>query len=170
MSAVELCSRGRLCMKHDYYVMCSKYCELLIIKARVTDWEAKGGLHVVSLTITPIFQNSSHHLANPQEMRLGKRPFTWDGLFCVPYMAPSRSLGWPRSWFHNQATAAVERPPPSTSIPQSVLVDEEVVSGYDRSTFYPAYPGQILDGRFELKAKIGWGSSSTVWLAKDISW
>lgn len=56
------------------------------------------------------------------------------------------------------------------SISPDVLVDEEAVPGYDRRPFYPAHPGQVVDDRYELKAKIGWGSSSTVWLTEDIGW
>ncbi|KAH8747394.1 kinase-like domain-containing protein, partial [Hyaloscypha finlandica] len=41
------------------------------------------------------------------------------------------------------------------------------VPGYRPEYFYPANPGDVLSGRYELKAKIGWGSSSTVWLARD---
>jgi len=48
------------------------------------------------------------------------------------------------------------------------LVEEESIPRYNPSHFYHPNPGEILDRRFELKAKIGWGSSSTVWLAKDI--
>jgi len=59
----------------------------------------------------------------------------------------------------------------SSPLPESlslgVLVDEENVPGYRPEYFYPANPGDVLDGRYELKAKIGWGSSSTVWLARD---
>lgn len=54
-------------------------------------------------------------------------------------------------------------------IPANVLVDEETVPRYNWRAFYPAYPGELLDQRYELKTKIGWGSSSTVWLAEDVS-
>ncbi|KAJ9129998.1 Kinase domain-containing protein [Pleurostoma richardsiae] len=59
--------------------------------------------------------------------------------------------------------------PPPESISTDVLVDEETVPGYDWKAFYPAHPGELLDNRYELKTKVGWGSSSTVWLAGDIS-
>jgi hypothetical protein len=50
-----------------------------------------------------------------------------------------------------------------------VLVDEEIAPGYNWKAFYPAHPGEVLDSRYELKTKVGWGSSSTVWLAEDIT-
>ncbi|POR38204.1 Kinase domain-containing protein [Tolypocladium paradoxum] len=76
-------------------------------------------------------------------------------------------LALPR--FRFKSTAAPSSPTPE-SIPPDVLVDEEIVPGYDRKAFYKAHPGEVLDGRYKLKAKIGWGSSSTVWLAEDTSW
>ncbi|KAI0469392.1 kinase-like domain-containing protein [Xylaria cf. heliscus] len=38
-----------------------------------------------------------------------------------------------------------------------------------RDSYYPSNPGDVLDNRYKLKARIGWGSISTVWLAQDIS-
>lgn len=40
-----------------------------------------------------------------------------------------------------------------------VSVDEENVPRYNPEAFYPASPGDVLDGRFELLAKLGWGTS-----------
>lgn len=54
-------------------------------------------------------------------------------------------------------------------IPQQELVDEEVNPDYDPTAFYPAKPGEVLAKKFRLLVKIGWGSQSTVWLARDIS-
>ncbi|EFY84567.1 serine/threonine-protein kinase, putative [Metarhizium acridum CQMa 102] len=53
------------------------------------------------------------------------------------------------------------------TLPMEVPVDEENVPRYDPEAFYPANPGDVLNGRFELLAKLGWGTSSTVWLAND---
>ncbi|KAJ9209278.1 hypothetical protein DTO166G4_9119 [Paecilomyces variotii] len=54
-------------------------------------------------------------------------------------------------------------------IPQQEPVDEELCPGYNSASFYPANPGEVLAERFQLLVKIGWGSQSTVWLARDIS-
>ncbi|KAL4770116.1 putative serine/threonine-protein kinase [Aspergillus nidulans var. acristatus] len=54
-------------------------------------------------------------------------------------------------------------------IPQQELVDEEVCPDYDSTAFYPARPEEVLAKRFQLLFKIGWGSQSTVWLARDVS-
>ncbi|RAK95101.1 putative serine/threonine-protein kinase [Aspergillus ibericus CBS 121593] len=54
-------------------------------------------------------------------------------------------------------------------IPQQELVDEEICPDYDPANCYPAKPGEVLAEKFQLLTKIGWGSQSTVWLARDIS-
>lgn len=66
---------------------------------------------------------------------------------------------------HDSAQAAIT----PIALPRDVPIEEELVPGYDPKRFYHPNPGEILDGRFELKAKIGWGTSSTVWLARDVS-
>lgn len=53
--------------------------------------------------------------------------------------------------------------------PQQEPVDEERYPGYNPASFYPANPGEVLAERFQLLVKIGWGSQSIVWLARDIS-
>ncbi|KAH9208450.1 kinase-like domain-containing protein [Leptodontidium sp. 2 PMI_412] len=57
--------------------------------------------------------------------------------------------------------------PPPESLPLAAPIDEEQIPGYEPRYFYHANPGDVLNCRYELKAKIGWGSSSTVWLARD---
>lgn len=59
----------------------------------------------------------------------------------------------------------------SNSIPPvlspDVPVDEEGVPGYRAETYFNANPGDLLNDKYRLVAKIGWGTSSTVWLAHD---
>jgi len=52
-------------------------------------------------------------------------------------------------------------------LPAEAVVDEERIPGYISEHYYPANPGDVLEGRYRLVTKIGWGSSSTVWLAFD---
>lgn len=54
-------------------------------------------------------------------------------------------------------------------IPQHELVDEEASPAYNPKYFYPAKPGEILANHYQLLVKIGWGTRSTTWLAKDIT-
>ncbi|RAL01113.1 protein kinase [Aspergillus ibericus CBS 121593] len=51
---------------------------------------------------------------------------------------------------------------------QDELVDEEICPSYGLKKYYPAEPGQVLDNRYQILVKVGWGSSSTTWFARDI--
>lgn len=53
-------------------------------------------------------------------------------------------------------------------LPVDKLVDEEICPGYDSKNFYPAQPGDVLASRYQIMVKVGWGSSSTVWFARDL--
>ncbi|KAJ5146587.1 protein kinase [Penicillium bovifimosum] len=58
--------------------------------------------------------------------------------------------------------------PPPKLISSSKLVDEERVPWYGHNRFYPAKPGDVLADCFQILVKIGYGSSSTAWLARDL--
>lgn len=75
----------------------------------------------------------------------------------------SKLLPWNMRNFA-QATATPKE------LPSDIPIEEELIPGYDPKRFYHPNPGEILDGRFAMKAKIGWGTSSTVWLAQDVRW
>ncbi|KAF2434442.1 hypothetical protein EJ08DRAFT_693481 [Tothia fuscella] len=65
-------------------------------------------------------------------------------------------------------TLPTNRPTTPPSLPLDVPIEEETMPGYDFKDFHHPNPGDILDGgRFELIVKLGFGSSSTVWLARD---
>lgn len=67
-----------------------------------------------------------------------------------------RKTAWPRT--------TVTAPRLNTS----ELVEEEKTPYYDTRFYYPARLGDILAGRYQLATKLGHGSSSTVWLARDL--
>lgn len=48
------------------------------------------------------------------------------------------------------------------------LVEEEKTPDYHPDRFYPARLGQILNQRYQLATKLGFGANSTVWLARDL--
>ena len=52
-------------------------------------------------------------------------------------------------------------------LPSDVLLEEEKIPGYDPKQFYPVNPGDLFHNRYKMLAKVGWGTSSTVWLARD---
>lgn len=59
-------------------------------------------------------------------------------------------------------------PSPGPRLPPSILVDEEIAPVYNAKHFYPARPGEVLANRYQALAKVGWGVSSTIWLARDL--
>ncbi|KAK7409376.1 hypothetical protein QQX98_008438 [Neonectria punicea] len=48
--------------------------------------------------------------------------------------------------------------------------EEENCHNYNPKAFYPARIGGLLNGKYELISKLGWGSGSTVWLARATHW
>ncbi|KAJ9318186.1 hypothetical protein DTO271D3_1443 [Paecilomyces variotii] len=48
------------------------------------------------------------------------------------------------------------------------LIEEEHTPHYKPQHFYPVRLHEILNDRYQIAAKIGWGTSSTVWLARDL--
>ncbi|KAJ9212960.1 hypothetical protein DTO166G4_5464 [Paecilomyces variotii] len=59
-------------------------------------------------------------------------------------------------------------PSPGPPLWPGILVDEEISPVYDSKYFYPAKPGEVLADRYQILVKVGWGVSSTVWLARDL--
>lgn len=59
-------------------------------------------------------------------------------------------------------------PPPVRLSSNEESIDEEICPGYNSKKFYPARPGEILDNRYQILVKVGWGVSSTTWFARDM--
>lgn len=54
------------------------------------------------------------------------------------------------------------------SIPAGVKVEEETIPGYVATHYYPVRIGQIFRNRYQVVGKLGYGTTSTVWLARDL--
>lgn len=57
---------------------------------------------------------------------------------------------------------------PASFIRASQCVEEERAPHYNHRHFYPIQLHAILANRYQVILKLGWGTSSTVWLAKDL--
>ena len=57
--------------------------------------------------------------------------------------------------------------PPPTILPSDIPIEEETVPFYDPKYFLPVNPGDLLNNRYKILVKVGFGSTSTVWLAHD---
>ena len=47
-------------------------------------------------------------------------------------------------------------------------VEEEELPDYRADRFYPVHLGEVFQDRYQVIAKLGFGSSSTTWLARDL--
>lgn len=50
----------------------------------------------------------------------------------------------------------------------SIELDEETLPTYQPEKYYPVKQGEIFNDQYQTLAKIGFGVTSTVWLAKDL--
>lgn len=51
---------------------------------------------------------------------------------------------------------------------QSAELDEETLPTYQPEKYYPVTQGEVLNGRYQTLAKLGYGVTSTVWLVIDL--
>ncbi|KAI1132537.1 kinase-like domain-containing protein [Nemania abortiva] len=54
------------------------------------------------------------------------------------------------------------------SINKDQLMEEEELEGYKPEYFYPVRLGEVFNNRFQTVTKLGYGSCSTIWLARDL--
>ncbi|KAJ5129881.1 uncharacterized protein N7515_005920 [Penicillium bovifimosum] len=55
-------------------------------------------------------------------------------------------------------------------ISTSQAIEEETIPGYIAGRYYPTRIGEILKDRYQVVGKLGFGASSTVWLARDMDY
>lgn len=55
-------------------------------------------------------------------------------------------------------------------IPTNYAIEEETIPGYVASRYYPTQIGETIQGRYQVVGKLGFGASSTVWLARDMEY
>lgn len=78
---------------------------------------------------------------------------------------PYQTVMWSSQW-----TCTPKAFPTSgfTILDQSMELDEETLPTYQPEKYYPVKQGEILNDRYQVLAKIGYGVTSTVWLTKDL--
>lgn len=54
------------------------------------------------------------------------------------------------------------------AIDPSIPIEEESIPTYRPDKFYPVYIGEVFDQRYQVVGKLGYGSSATVWLCRDL--
>ncbi|EFY86239.1 protein kinase-like protein [Metarhizium acridum CQMa 102] len=64
---------------------------------------------------------------------------------------------------------AATSPESPVLLPASTPIEEEELPGYVAENYYPTRIGQVFESRYRVLCKLGRGTGSTVWLAKDLS-
>lgn len=54
------------------------------------------------------------------------------------------------------------------TIEASVKIEEETLPFYNPRLFYPVRIGEVLGNRYQVVAKLGYGTTSTTWLCHDL--
>jgi hypothetical protein len=82
-------------------------------------------------------------------------------------MRPTTAARWRLPWL---AHPKMRAPPLVLSEQVEIMhsVEEEIMPGYSNLNFLPVNVGQIINDRYDVIAKLGYGSASTVCLPKDI--
>ncbi|KAF3029615.1 hypothetical protein E8E12_000943, partial [Didymella heteroderae] len=47
-------------------------------------------------------------------------------------------------------------------------IEEEQIPNYKAERFYPVQLGEVLQSRYQVVAKLGFGTASTIWLCRDL--
>lgn len=61
--------------------------------------------------------------------------------------------------------SAHPRQPSTTS-----LIEEETIPFYKQEQFYPFHIGELLNSRYKILGKLGYGAYSTTWLCRDVQY
>lgn len=71
--------------------------------------------------------------------------------------------------FGNQPEASLSLPTTGFDlIDKDTRIEEEELPNYVADRFYPMRLGQVFQEQYQIIAKLGFGSSSTIWLARDL--
>ena len=49
-------------------------------------------------------------------------------------------------------------------------IEEERILDYKAERFYPVCLGEVLNSRYQVVAKLGFGTASTIWLCRDLEY
>lgn len=84
--------------------------------------------------------------------------------------------GFPRVPLHRPVRllnhlAIQPRPFPSKGfplLPTDTKFEEERLPGYKAEEYYPVCLGEVFQSKYQVLAKLGYGTASTVWLCRDL--
>ncbi|KAF3026765.1 hypothetical protein E8E14_014847 [Neopestalotiopsis sp. 37M] len=85
----------------------------------------------------------------------------------APVVTPSPPYD-AEAWRRKADTETRPDPPTWKRLPLDKKLEEERNPGYRADTWYHVHIGEVINDRYQVCTKIGWGDTSTVWLAKDL--
>lgn len=53
-------------------------------------------------------------------------------------------------------------------VPQSAILEEEQLDEFKQGKYFPVQIGDVYRSKYQVLGKLGFGSTSTVWLARDL--
>ncbi|KAI3012252.1 hypothetical protein CBS147346_629 [Aspergillus niger] len=80
-------------------------------------------------------------------------------------------LKWIRASIHPRRAPLPPRRFPTTgftTIPASTILEEEHFDSFRNGHYYPVNIGDVFASKYQVIGKLGYGSTSTVWLAQDL--
>ena len=92
---------------------------------------------------------------------------------CIPMASPLKlsGLSTQLGLFSTARPRSEPRAFPSQGfdvIDKNQPIEEEGMPEYTPENFYPVRLGEVFNKRFQTVTKLGYGSSSTIWLARDL--
>lgn len=78
------------------------------------------------------------------------------------------SLRWSLPQLRRRWTPLIFSNANYTRIPAGQAIEEETIPDYVATRYYPTRIGEVLKDRYQVVGKLGFGASSTVWLARDM--
>lgn len=97
--------------------------------------------------------------------------------FHLTYPSPLTGalLACPQAWLSTKAMNSLNllRTFPVNGfekLPLQNKIEEESVCCYQAERFYPVRLGEVFNSKYQVLAKLGFGTSSTVWLCQDLEY
>lgn len=76
---------------------------------------------------------------------------------------------WAKALIRRKPLAPVNFPSSGYKlIPESQLVEEEHFDTFGAGRFYPVRIGDVYHAKYQVLGKLGFGTTSTVWLARNL--
>ncbi|KAI9890528.1 MAG: hypothetical protein M1814_003868 [Vezdaea aestivalis] len=85
------------------------------------------------------------------------------------FSAMASALDWIGSWIRTKPLVPLSFPTEGfEAIPDNYIVEEESLSSFKDGNYYPVNIGDVLAFKYQVLGKLGYGTTSTVWLALDL--